>query len=143
MKIKITFFLILITLITSLPLAGFTQCNAFGKKCSGKLSPYFNSGQMFNSTLLSQDHAKLSMTFYKGQNYRVLVCSEEDLGEVKFNLIDASNNIIFTNKGYGNFWDFNVEATQELIVEVITPPAYAKDNLDKSGCVTILVGFKQ
>ena len=143
MKIKNLFKLALVTLVICLPITGIAQCKSFGKKCSATISPYFNSGQMFNSTLLSEDYAKLSMTFYKGQNYRIMVCSEEDLGKIRFNLKDARNNLVFSNKGYGNFWDFNVQTTQELTVEVITPPAHAEDNLDKSGCVTILVGFKQ
>ena len=39
-------------------------------------------------------------------------------------------------------WDFNLESTQDLTLEVVTPPSSDKEALDKSGCVSILLGFK-
>lgn len=127
----------------------FSQCQQFAKaKCMPQLKPYLSSGQLYSTTLLQNDKTELTMTFYSGQNYRVAVCSEKALGQVTFKLKDADGNVFFTNKGYGNFWDFNVQNTQELTIEVNTPaadPAVATDKkgvvLDKSGCVAILVGF--
>jgi len=120
----------------------FSQCQGYAKsKCLPKLKPYINGGQLYNTTLLSNDHTELTMTFYSGQNYRVLVCAQKDLGEISFKLKDSDNNVIFSNKGYGNFWDFNVQTTQELTIEAVTPPGDPSATLDKSGCVAIIVGF--
>ena len=138
----IKLFLLILTL--NLPLWSMAQCMGFAKnKCLPKLSPYNNSGQMYNTTLLSGDRTELSMTFYAGQNYRILVCAQKELGEVQFKLKDVNNNVIFSNKGYGNLWDFNVQVTQELTIEATTPASDPDVILDNSGCVAILVGFKQ
>ena len=144
MKIKNIVKLFFIVAIISIPAWGMAQCSGFAKnKCLPKLSPYINSGQMYNTTLLAGDRTELSMTFYAGQNYRILVCAQKELGEVLFKLKDGNNNIFFSNKGYGKLWDFNVQTTSELIIEVTTPPSAPDVTLDNSGCVAILVGFKQ
>lgn len=120
----------------------FSQCQGYAKgKCLPQLKPYINGGQLFSTTLLSNDKTELTKTFYSGQNYRVLVCGQKDLGEITFKLKDAYNNVVFTNKGYGNFWDFNVQSTQEFTIEVTTPEGDPSATLDKSGCVAIIVGF--
>jgi len=135
--------LVILVLASNLPLIGSAQCNSFVKsKCIPNMKPYINSGQTNASTLIAGDHTEISRTFYSGQNYRIMVCSQASLGDVKFNLKDAGNNIIFSNKGYGNLWDFKCETTQELTIEVITASS-SDAGLDKSGCVSILIGFKQ
>ena len=144
MKINNLLKLLAFAILLNIPSLGFGQCAGFAKnKCLPKLAPFINSGQMYNTTLLSGDRTELSMTFYAGQNYRILVCAQKELGEIQFKLKDASNNTIFSNKGYGNMWDFNVQSTQELTIEVTTPATDPDVALDKSGCVSILVGFKQ
>lgn len=124
--------------------AGFGQCTTFTKnKCLPKLKPYINSEQLCSTVLLSGDKTQLSSTFYFGDEYRILVCAAEELGKIQFNIKDEKNNILFTNKGYGVImWDFNVENTQELTLEVITPPLANGETVEKSGCVSILLGFK-
>lgn len=42
-------------------------------KCNPVLKPYVDSGRTFNSILLSEDKAKMLMTFYEGLNYRIAV----------------------------------------------------------------------
>ncbi|MGQ0827408.1 MAG: hypothetical protein ACT4ON_03320 [Bacteroidota bacterium] len=124
--------------------AVFGQCNLFTKtKCLPKLKPYLNTQQLTNTILLSGDKTQLTSTFYYGDEYRLLICAQEQLGKIQLNIRDAQNNIIFTTKGYGVImWDFNVESTQDLTLEVITPPLAANETIDKSGCVSILMGFK-
>jgi hypothetical protein len=130
-------------LVLAFNTAAFGQCNLYNKtKCLPKLKPYLNTQQLCNTVLLSGDKTQLSSTFYYGDEYRLLVCAQEALGKIQLNIRDAQNNIIFTTKGYGLImWDFNVESTQDLTLEVITPPV-ASDIIDKSGCVSILMGFK-
>jgi hypothetical protein len=134
----------IILLVLAFNTAAFGQCNTFAKlKCMPKLKPYLNTQQLCNTTLLSGDKTQLTSTFYYGDEYRLIVCAQEVLGKIQLNIRDASNNIIFTTKGYGTImWDFDVESTQDLTLEVVTPPVTANDTADKSGCVSIILGFK-
>lgn len=119
------------------------QCNVFTKsKCLPKLKPYNNLEQMHSTTLLSNDKMKLNMTFYYGDDYRIVVCADEKLGKITMNLKDKNNKVVFTTSGYGTIqWDFNVQATQELTVEVITSPAPKGEEMDRSGCVSVLTAI--
>lgn len=119
------------------------QCNSFTKtKCAPKVKPYNNIEQMHSTTLLSNDKLKLNMTFYYGDEYRIVVCADEKLGKITMNLKDKNNKVVFTTNGYGSIqWDFNVQATQELTLEVITAPAPKGEELDRSGCVSVVTAI--
>ena len=122
----------------------YAQCDFFTKKSTfGKLKPYLNTQQAFSTVLLNDDKTVVSGTFYFGEEYRLLVTAEKQLGKIQLNIKDADDKIIFTTSGYGIImWDFNLEAMQDLKLEVITAPAPAGQTLDKSGCVSIIIGFK-
>jgi hypothetical protein len=83
------------------------------------------------------------MTFYSGQDYRISVCAQDQLGKLQFNLMDVNRKVLFSNKDHdmSTAWDFNVKSTQQIIVEVIVPEVKAA--IQPSGCVSVLVGFKQ
>jgi hypothetical protein len=122
--------------------AGFSQCNGFAKKSISKLKPYLNTQQVFSTVLLNGDKTQLNQTFYYGDEYRLLISADEKLGKIQLNIKDANGNVVFTTKAYGTImWDFNVESTQDLTLEVVTPEAKANQE-DKGGCVAIVVGFK-
>ena len=124
--------------------SSYAQCKGFVKKQIPRLTPFIHNGQINSSVLLAGDHAELTLTFYSGQNYRLLVSNQETLGDVYFVLRDVSKKEIFNSKNQGkdDYWDFSVESTQQLTVEVIAPDADAPSGLVPSGCVSILVGFK-
>ncbi len=124
----------------------FAQCKGFVKKQIPKLTPFIHNGQINSSVLLSGDHAELTLTFYSGQTYRIMVGAQETLGDVWFVMKDANKNQVFSSKDQGkkvDFWDFTVESTQQLTIEVMVPDSDAPSGLVPSGCVSILVGFKQ
>ncbi|MCB0794417.1 MAG: hypothetical protein KDB88_06740, partial [Flavobacteriales bacterium] len=76
-------------------LAG-AQCRSFAKnKCIPQLAPYkFN--ESFNAAQMAPgDEAEVNLTFYSGQQYRVMVCPHPILGEVNWKLVDGSNQILF------------------------------------------------
>jgi hypothetical protein len=97
------------------------------------------------STLAAGQSSDISLTFYSGQAYRILVCSEEILGDVTFQVMDMTKKIVFDsrNNNYPDFWDFKVKNTQQFIVHVQTPPSNSSSSIPPSGCVSILVGFKK
>jgi len=121
------------------------QCKGFVKKQIPKLSPFIHNGQINSSVLLSGDHAELTLTFYSGQTYRIMVTAQETLGDVSFTMKDGSKNQLFSSKDQGktDYWDFTVESTQQLTIEVMVPDVDVPSGLVPSGCVSILVGFKQ
>lgn len=138
--------IVLICALALLPFADASaQCKGFVKKQIPKLAPFIHNGQINSSVLLSGDHAELTLTFYSGQTYRIMVGTQETLGDVFFVLKDAGKTQIFSSKDQGKFdyWDFTVESTQQLTIEVMVPEADAPSGLVPSGCVSILVGFKQ
>lgn len=120
------------------------QCKTFTKnECKPKLSPYIYNGQLNSAVLNEGDFAELMLTFYSNQEYRIVVCAAEELGQVIFRLLDMNGNEIFTNEDHNmiDHWDFATNSTQQLRVEVSVPESEKKGELYKSGCVSILVGF--
>ncbi|MGZ4049757.1 MAG: hypothetical protein ACXVPU_06810 [Bacteroidia bacterium] len=133
----------ILLLVLAFNTGSFGQCNGFAKKSISKLKPYLNTQQVFSTVLLNGDKTQLSSTFYYGDEYRLLISAQDQLGKIQLNIKDADGNVIFTTKAYGTImWDFNVESTQDLTLEVITPPAPATQTEDKGGCVSIVIGFK-
>lgn len=140
--------IILLTALLSFSLIGETQaqCRKYTKKtCVPKLNPYIFNGQV-NSALLNEgDIAELMLTFYADQEYRVLICAENQLGEVKFKLKDNNDKVLFDNRKHNmaTYWDFTSNTTQQIIVEMEIPESDSDSEKLKNGCVAILVGFKE
>ena len=141
----------LLFLVINLPLIGYSQCKGFAKrKCIPKLSPFIHNGQLNSTTLMEGESAELMMTFHSGQNYRVLVCAQESLEKVDFKLMDMDRNVIFDSEDQKstNYWDFDVNSTQRFIILVSAkkPGKHSSGQLAgtlvQSGCVALLVGFK-
>jgi hypothetical protein len=122
------------------------QCNSFTKKkCMPALLPYIHNGQLNSTTLFAGETAELMMTFYSGQNYRVMACAQPNLGNVQFRLMDANRKLVYDNKDHelSPFWDFNVSSTQQFIIEIIVPQSDTPNDISQSGCVSLLIGFKE
>ena len=133
----------ILLLVLAFNTASFGQCNGFAKKSIVKLKPYLNTQQVFSTVLLNGDKTQLSSTFYYGDEYRLIISAQDQLGKIQLNIKDADGNVVFTTKAYGTImWDFNVEATQDLTLEVVTPEKAATQTEDKGGCVSIIIGFK-
>lgn len=145
MKRRILLFATLLTLIAT-PNFVSAQCKGFTKKeCLPELKPFVYNGQLNSAVLNEGDVAELLLTFYSGQDYRVFVCSQPILGNVEFRLLDTDRNVIFYNKDHDfiKFWDFKSNSTQQLIVQVRVPTGESRSEIVQSGCVSILVGFKE
>lgn len=122
------------------------QCKEYvKKKCMFKISPFMQNGQVNVSTLSAGQNSEMNVTFYAGQDYRILVCSEEVLGDVSFKVMDMSHKVLFDSKENNSpdFWDFKVKNTQQLIVHVDIPQSASSASIPPSGCVSVMVGFKK
>lgn len=136
----------IVALVIVFPFIVNAQCKGFTKKeCMPGLKPYVYNGQLNSAVLNEGDVAELLLTFYSAQNYRIYICAQEMLGNIEFKLLDTDRNTLFYNKDHDfvKFWDFKSNSTQQLIVQVRVPHAEVKSEIIQSGCVSILVGFKE
>ena len=141
---KIAF--IALVMAAALPFGAAAQCKGFVKKaCIPKVPPYTHNGQLNNAVMSAGEKAELQMTFYSGQEYRIVVCAQEVLGKVNFKVYDSSRNEIYDSQdGKDNsVWNFKVAATQQLTIEIETPALDSPHELGPSGGVSVLVGFKK
>ena len=119
------------------------QCRSFTKKSLSSLDGYIQNDNYNSAILIPGDEAELMLTFLAGQNYRLIVCSHPVLGEVAYEINDASGKRIFDsrkNEPDVNYVDFKVETTQQLQIHVQVPES--KTAIMHEGCVTVLVGSK-
>ena len=132
----------LLTLITA---PAHAQCKAFAKnKCVPELAPYkFN--ESFNAAQLAPgEEAEVNLTFFSGQEYRVMVCTHPILGEVNWKLVDANNKIVFESLADEPKPHFDLKASSTLQMKVVVwVPTRPKTEMVHVGCVAILVGFKE
>jgi hypothetical protein len=123
------------------------QCKGFAKKvCKVLLIPYIHDGN-YNAAMLTEgEEADFYKTFYADQQYRIVICGTDALPQVEFKVIDANRNVLFNNRDNKmvNFWDFKVETSQQLRIVVKVPTSKQKKSEEEiiSGCVAILIGFK-
>ncbi|HEY0030086.1 MAG TPA: hypothetical protein VGC65_04965 [Bacteroidia bacterium] len=122
------------------------QCTSFvKKKCMPKIQPFTQNGQVNTTTLTAGQKTSLNLTFYSGQDYRILVCAQEQLGDVSFVVKDMQKKVVFDSKknDLPDFWDFKVKNTQQFTIEVQIPDSESTSSVLPSGCVSIMVGFKK
>jgi len=146
-KITILFFILSLFFVSQVQVSA--QCKSFTKKrCLPQLSPYFHNGQLNNTTLMAGEKAELLMTFYSGQDYRLNVCAQPVFENVIFRVLDKNRKQIYSSENSkSNNWDFHMASTQQLFVEVSVPSSSNKTKMIaemvESGCISVLVGFKQ
>ncbi len=138
--------LVAIVIFTTISVNGFSQCKNFTKKVGfPALKPYIHNGQLTSARFVPGDEAEIEMTFNGGNDYRVLVCRQEVLGEVELTILDKARKVLYTSKpgGENPNWDFRVKNTQQLIVQVkVAEMDKNAANMVPNGCVSILVGFR-
>lgn len=113
------------------------------KKCLPKMAPFINNGQLNTTQLKEGGSTETSLTFYSGQDYRILICSEETLENMSFIVSDMTGKILFDSKLHNDtdVWDFKVQTTTDLKI-VVSAGKNEGGNGTAAGCVSILVGFK-
>lgn len=129
-----------------MPLQSEAQCRGYAKrKCRPNLGEYTHDGKMNVAQLFPGDKAEILLTFYKGQNYRLLVCTDETFEGTEFTVYDTDKNKVFdsSKEGHDKF-DFKVASTQQLVVEIKIPQEQKETNseFEMTGCVAVMVGIK-
>ena len=137
------------TIISCSATFSFAQCEGYGyKQCVKYLEKEYKSNGQSNSAVISPgETTKINMVFYKGYDYRVVFCAEEQLGQLAIKVYNTKGKdkgeLLFDNSQHENafHWDFTMKATQRLIIEVTAPNAEGSEEaLD--GCVTIAIGLR-
>ena len=144
-KNAITFLIIILSFLGGNSV--YSQCKGFAKKkCIPELEPYIHNGQLNSVNLFPGESAALTIPFYSGQEYRILACAHKILGEeVYYEVKTKKGKLVYSSQGKGAAWDFKVASTQELIIDVFVPETDGTETseLSQSGCISILIGFKQ
>jgi hypothetical protein len=146
MNFQFKYLIVSVVFITLFSIESFSQCKGFTQKqCMPQLKPYIHNGQMNNIQLFPGQTADLTQTFYSGQEYRILVCNQEVLGdELYFEVFTKDGKLVYTNKEKDNkkIWDFSVASTQNLTIHVTVPENDSPSVAEQTGCVAVMVGFK-
>jgi hypothetical protein len=121
------------------------QCINFARSV-GKdyLGDYIHDGN-YNATVLEEgEKAELYKTFFSGQSYRIAIAKVEQLPDIHFRILDKEGNVLFDNvkHDYQLVWDFKVESTQMLIIELNVLERDTKTNDLINGCVSVLFGLE-
>jgi hypothetical protein len=122
------------------------QCKSFAKKiCKVELDPYIHDGNYHAAILTEGEEAELYKTFYSDTEYRIAICGSDALPNVEFRIIDASKNVLYSNKdhNFSRTWDFKLQASQQLKILVKVHPSGKNVEEVVSGCVAIMFGFKE
>ncbi|NNC83155.1 MAG: hypothetical protein HKN79_06225 [Flavobacteriales bacterium] len=136
--------LMIILLAVMLPSLAFSQCRRFTKvKCLPALGEYIPNDNFNSAVLIPGDEAELTMTFYAGQDYRVMVCAEEILGDLSYKIVNDDGESVFDSESTDtDHLDFSVANTQQLHMILKVPPRENPNQLIHEGCATVLVGYK-
>jgi hypothetical protein len=121
------------------------QCKAFAKKvCLPELGAYTHDGNYHAAVLVEGEEAELYKTFYSDMEYRVAICGEDKLPKIEFRVLDASKNVIYSNKDkdYARTWDFKLQSSQQLKLVIKVTSLNKSGDTPASGCVAIMFGFK-
>lgn len=121
------------------------QCKAFAKKvCLPELGGYVHDGNYHAAILVEGEEAELYKTFYSDMEYRVAICGEDKLPDVEFKVLDASKNVLYSNKdaNFARTWDFKLQSSQQLKLVVKVNTFNQPGDAPASGCVAIMFGFK-
>ncbi len=138
---------IIITIIGflfALPLVSNAQCKSFAKTtCKPELAPFIHDG-IYNAAVAAEGETiELYKTFYSGQDYRLIVCGEDVLPGIEFQVLDSDRNILFDNTESGtDIWDFNLTASQMLTISIQVNSSDEMSDDIVQGCVSVLIGFK-
>jgi len=121
------------------------QCKAFAKQvCLPELGNYTHDGNYHAAILVEGEEAELYKTFYSDMDYRVAICGEEKLPNIEFRILDASKNVLYSNKdsNYARTWDFRLQTSQQLKLVIKVTSFNKPGETPASGCVSIMFGFK-
>lgn len=126
--------------------AAFGQCKGFTKRnCLPELAPYLSNGQLNAAQFTPGENALVSLNFNKGISYRLIVCADPYLEGLNYQLTGSNGNVFKTDtltESHSSI-DLKVNQTGPLNLSIKVPEKENATGIVRSGCVTILIGFKE
>jgi hypothetical protein len=116
-------------------------CKGLVKSNNSKLAPFTYNGQMNTAYLAPGESIEFQSAYNRGVNYRIMIAGD-NLPGIYFKVYDADHRELYSSKDSKNptVWEFNIEETQDLVIEVFAPKT--DGTVKKNTCVALLIGFK-
>lgn len=135
----------ILTLIVALATPVFTnaQCKGFVKKqCLPALESYTPSDKYNSLRMVQGEEAEMYLIFVEDHDYRVLICSQEILGDIEYQVLTDRGQVIFSseNSDGKNYFDFSTSSTEKLQVLIKVPDNEGASGMMHEGCVTVMIG---
>lgn len=134
---------LLVTL--GLPIVGNAQCKLFVKKqCIPAMENYTPSDKYNSLKMVQGEEADIYLVFTANHDYRVLICSQDILGDIEYEIQTDRGQVIFSSaeaEGRSSF-DFSTTSTQKLHVVIKVPEGESSTGLMHEGCVTVMIGSR-
>ena len=122
------------------------QYKANIKNCIPQLKPYTYTDELNKVKLVGDDTTELVLTFFEGQDYRILLCAPPELGNIEFKISDMNGNLLFSNKDhfYTPSWNFKVNETDNYFIQMslANSNGNVEEEIPLQGSVAVLLGFK-
>ena len=134
--------LLIILLSASISIA---QCKRLAKKNVEGLGPFEYNGQVTSTIMTEGETASIMMSFQSGVQYRILACGDRFFEDIKMEVFDENENLIYSNEGheFADHWDFELDEAINLVVKITLPISEIGNNdIAYRGCVALLVGMR-
>ncbi|MCB0397024.1 MAG: hypothetical protein KDD36_10240 [Flavobacteriales bacterium] len=122
--------------------SSFAQCKGLAKSsCVPQLGDFLPNGRLYQSVLDKGSSGELHMVLNGGQQYRIITCADDKIGNTEWKLLDGNGNVVFDNTEHNNaqVWDIVVNTTQEFTMILETG---VKNGVGR-GCSCVLIGYKK
>ena len=125
--------------------AAHAQCNVNKKLCTLDDDGYKSNGQFSFVSLAPSEIAELSLVFYRGLDYNIVLCKERKLVDLEFKIVSQNEEVLFDNRDHDMIqnWTFTMTGTQRLRLEVKVPGHAFEGDKTKKGCVNVLIGHRK
>lgn len=136
------YFLFLIAAMAA-PMVSSAQCKNFvKKKCAPQLEDYIPSDKYNSLRMVEGEEAEMYLVFVANHDYRIVICSQDILGDIEFEIMTDQGQVIFSSadsEGVKSF-DFSTASTEKLHVVIRVPENESASGMMHEGCVTVMIG---
>ena len=136
-------YILILLFALALPIVSNAQCKNFVKKqCAPLLEDYIPSDKFNSLRMVEGEEADMFLVFVANHDYRVVICAQEILGDVEFEILTDRGQVIFSSLGNEDkrSFDFSTTSTEKLQVIIKVPPNESASGMMHEGCVTVMVG---
>lgn len=136
-------YIFFLALAFAAPVVSQAQCKNFvKKKCLPQLDNYVPSDKYNSLKMVEGEEADMHLIFVANHDYRVVICSQEIIGNVEFQVLTDTGDVIYSsaeNEGK-NYFDFSTTSTEKLHVVIKVSESESTTGMMHEGCVTVMVG---